>query len=69
MRKTFAEGPKYRELQNFNLKQVLEDRVKGIDDCIVAWCQRKRIASAVLQQWETKVTKLIDGRITTLKID
>ena len=69
MRKNLVEDPKDRELQNFDLKQLLEDRVKGIDDCIVAWCQTKHIASAVPQQWETKVTQLIDDRITTLKID
>ena len=41
--------------------------INGIDDCIIAWCQRKGVASAVLKQWKTKVTQSIDDGIITLK--
>ena len=41
--------------------------INGINDFIVAFCQRKDIALSVLWQSKIKVTQLIDDRITTLK--
>ena len=41
--KIIPKSPKYRDCQNFGLKQVKEKIINGIDDCIFPWCQRKDI--------------------------
>ena len=66
LRNLISKGPKYREPAQFSCEKAKVEILKGIDNCINNWSNRRGIPAAAFQDWKEMITSKIDDRSLVL---
>ena len=62
-----SKGPKFRETKPINFQYAKVNILKGLDDCITSWCNKKGVPEVSLFEWKNVVMEEKVDRIKHLK--
>jgi len=67
LRKIMCKGPKFRETKPINFQYAKVNILKGLDDCITSWCNKKGVPEVSLVEWKNVVMEEVVDRIKHLQ--